>query len=229
MTEDEWLNATDPEPMLEWLWNKPGNRKMRLFAAACCRQVWNRINHPTGRQAVELVEQFAEGKITAEELANARQRHRSSGAWRVQKNAANAVSEACAIGSMDTAALVSAAGAAKYAAHAYTEKPEGGATSYRDPSWRPLWDSARKAQVGLVLDIFGNPFRSVSLDLAWLTSTVKALGQAIYNDRAFEKMPILADSLEDAGCDNQDILSHLRQPGKHCRGCWVVDQVLGKR
>lgn len=228
MTEQEWVNSTDPNPMLEWLWNKPGNRKLRLFAAACCRHVWNRITDPTGRQAIESVEQFAEGKIAAEEMEHARQQHHSSGAWRVQRNAANAVSEACAIGVKDTAALVSAVGAAKYAAHAHTDKLEGGATSYKDPSWRPLWDSARKAQAGLVLDIFGNPFRPVTLDPTWLTTTVKHLAEAIYADRAFERLPILADALEDAGCTNADILNHCREPGVHVRGCWVVDLLLGK-
>ena len=61
------------------------------------------------------------------------------------------------------------------------------------------------------------------------TSTVINLAQAIYDDRAFDRMPILADALEDAGCDNADILAHCRQPGEHFRGCWVVDLVLGKR
>jgi hypothetical protein len=81
----------------------------------------------------------------------------------------------------------------------------------------------------LVRDIFGNPFRPVTLDPAWQTGNVRALAQAIYDDRAFERMPILGDALEDAGCDNADVLSHCRQPGEHARGCWVVDLVLAKQ
>jgi hypothetical protein len=80
----------------------------------------------------------------------------------------------------------------------------------------------------LVRDIFGNPFRPVTLDPSWRTATVTSLGQAIYDQHAFDRMPILADALEDAGCTNQDILAHCRHPGEHCRGCWAVDVILGR-
>jgi hypothetical protein len=80
----------------------------------------------------------------------------------------------------------------------------------------------------LIYDIFGNPFRPVAVDPTWLTSDALALATGIYQDRAFDRLPILADALQDAGCDNDDILNHCRQPGEHVRGCWVVDLVLGK-
>jgi hypothetical protein len=80
----------------------------------------------------------------------------------------------------------------------------------------------------ILRDIFGNPFRPVSLDPSWISSTVTSLAQAIYDDHAFDRMPILADALEDAGCTNQDILAHCRGGGEHVRGCWVVDLLLGK-
>ena len=92
----------------------------------------------------------------------------------------------------------------------------------------PALAAERRQQAGLLLDIFGNPFRPVTLNPAWRTSNVTALAQSIYDDRAFDRLPILADALEDAGCDNADILGHCRQPGEHVRGCWVVDLVLGK-
>ncbi len=76
--------------------------------------------------------------------------------------------------------------------------------------------------------IFGNPFRPVAIAPAWLTSTVVALAKGIYDERAFDRMPILADALQDAGCDGDDILAHCRGPGPHVRGCWAVDLVLGK-
>jgi hypothetical protein len=84
------------------------------------------------------------------------------------------------------------------------------------------------AQPKLVRDIFGNPFRPVTVDSAWLSPTVVSLATRIYDDRAFDRLPILADALEDAGCTNADILNHCRQPGEHVRGCWAVDLVLGK-
>ncbi|MBA4189509.1 MAG: hypothetical protein C0467_16090 [Planctomycetaceae bacterium] len=77
-------------------------------------------------------------------------------------------------------------------------------------------------------EIFGNPFRLVSFDPEWRTSTVLALAQHIYSARDFSVMAILGDALEDAGCENEDVLSHCRGPGQHVRGCWVCDLVLGK-
>ncbi|MBY0459710.1 MAG: hypothetical protein K2V38_20515 [Gemmataceae bacterium] len=78
-------------------------------------------------------------------------------------------------------------------------------------------------------DIFGNPFRPVALDPAWLTSDVLALARGIYDERAFDRMPILADALQDAGCNHDDILAHCRDANQvHVRGCWVIDLVLGK-
>jgi hypothetical protein len=77
-------------------------------------------------------------------------------------------------------------------------------------------------------DIFGNPFRPVNADPVWLTSTVVSLAEGMYAERAFDRLPILADALQDAGCDHPDILSHCRSDSTHVRGCWVVDLILGK-
>jgi hypothetical protein len=98
------------------------------------------------------------------------------------------------------------------------------------------WAAALKANVRLeaeqqallARDIFGNPFRPVTADPAWLTSTVVALARGIDTDRAFDRLPILADALQDAGCDDHDVLSHCRGGGPHVRGCWVVDVLLDK-
>jgi hypothetical protein len=76
--------------------------------------------------------------------------------------------------------------------------------------------------------IVGNPFRPVALDPSWLTTTVVQLACGIYDDRAFDRLPILADALQDAGCDSDSVLSHCRDAGPHARGCWVVDLLLGK-
>ena len=87
------------------------------------------------------------------------------------------------------------------------------------------------AQTELIRDIVGNPFRPVRLKpewLAWNDETAPKIAQAIYEERAFDRLPILADALEDAGCDNADLLAHCREPGEHVRGCWVIDLLLGK-
>jgi hypothetical protein len=70
---------------------------------------------------------------------------------------------------------------------------------------------------------------SVTLDPIWRTLTVVELAQAIERDGTFDRLPILADALEEAGCDNADILNHCRNGGEHVRGCWVVDLLLDRK
>jgi hypothetical protein len=89
--------------------------------------------------------------------------------------------------------------------------------------------SENREQARLVRDIFGNPFRPVSFSQEWRTDTAVSLARTMYDSRDFSAMPILADALQDAGCDSEDILSHCRDAEQaHVRGCWVVDRVLGK-
>src|SRR5262245_19704469 len=88
-----------------------------------------------------------------------------------------------------------------------------------------------REQPPLLRDIAGNPFRPIALEPNWLRqddNTVLKMASILYQERRCADLPILADALEDAGCDNADILSHLRGPGPHVRGCWVVDLLLGK-
>jgi hypothetical protein len=99
------------------------------------------------------------------------------------------------------------------------EFPEFGATA--EEVYRPLRDLLREVDGPA-------PYRSVTADPSWLTSAVVSLAEGIYADRAFDRLPILADALQDAGCDNSDVLEHCRGPGPHVRGYWVVDLVLGK-
>jgi hypothetical protein len=84
----------------------------------------------------------------------------------------------------------------------------------------------------LFRDIFGVFDRALTCDPSWRdwnNGTVVKLAQAIYDDRAFDRLPILADALEDAGCNNAEILEHCRGPGPHVRGCWVIDLLLSKQ
>jgi hypothetical protein len=80
----------------------------------------------------------------------------------------------------------------------------------------------------LIRCVFGNPFRPVVIDSAWRTPKVVTLAQVIYEEKAFDRMSVLGDALEEAGCDNADILAHCRSEAEHVRGCWVVDFILGK-
>ncbi|MBY0526866.1 MAG: hypothetical protein K2R98_25965 [Gemmataceae bacterium] len=92
----------------------------------------------------------------------------------------------------------------------------------------PVFNAESRSQTLLLRDIIGNPFQSVTLNSDHRTNAAVGLAEAIYADRAFDRLPILADALEDAGCTDADILNHCRQPGEHVRGCWVVDLLLGR-
>lgn len=213
MTEAEWLAGKDPEPMLEFLRGKASDRKLRLFACACCERVRNLITR-TGNKAVRAAEQFADGLIDQRQLRDA---------W-------------VAVGRVKSEARTFAC----FAAQGASCSPEYGTLSAAGYAMRAVVahahpadsDRVRQAeqviQTFLLRDVFGNPFRSVSIDPQWLTSTATVLARGMYDSHDFSPMPILADALQDAGCDNADILSHCRGPGPHVRGCWAVDRVPNK-
>ncbi|WP_232069905.1 hypothetical protein [Gemmata massiliana] len=92
-----------------------------------------------------------------------------------------------------------------------------------------LAEQEQRAQADLLRDIFGNPFRSAPFSRSWCSGTAVAIAERMYECRDFSAMPILADALQEAGCDGTDVLNHCRGSGPHARGCWVVDLVLGKK
>lgn len=246
MTEAEWNACTDPQKMLEFLQGKASDRELRLFACACCRRIWHLLTDDRSRKAVEVAERFADGG-TAGELGvsgEAAEQAAEEQTWEpaqdddaqdAKANGAMAARNAAAQQPME-AAWVMTFGPARCeratAVFATCWSAALAATLTRDTTAVPydLYFATEQAEQSRFLhDIFGLlPFCPVTLDHAWLTGTVTSLAQAIYEERAFDRMPILADALEDAGCNQQDVLSHLRGGGEHCRGCWAVDFVLRK-
>jgi hypothetical protein len=231
MTEAEWLTADDPGEMLLYLRGKASRRKYRLFAVACCRRVSHPMLGARNRTAIEVAELHAEGAVAKEVLVDAHEAAEAEwdrsgtvdGIWRgpVGDNpvrwattpegyyspcyhSSNAEEEA-ALGASDCAAGLN--------------------EEYSDE----LYKLERARQVPLLRDLMGNPFRPAAVDPGWLTPTVVQFAQAVYDDRAFERLPVLADALEEAGCDAPDILGHLRGPGPHVRGCWCVDLLTGRQ
>ena len=91
-----------------------------------------------------------------------------------------------------------------------------------------LEPSEKQQHSNIIRDVFGNLFRAVTVQPAWLTPSVVSLAQTIYDVRAFHRMPILGDAIEETGCDRTDILKHCRSETEHVRGCWLVDDLLGK-
>lgn len=281
MTESEWLASDDPQAMLRWLRYETGNgmadgppmsfprltdRKLRLFACACARQVWHLLTDPRSRKAVEVAERFADGEATAEELDAVR-----ATAWDAVVDAATDAAWAAAW----TAVVDAARDAVRDAAWA----------AAGDAAWAAAGGAANLSQAALLRDIVGNPWRPTP-DLwdksapigaygaveglpafyskaPWLTPQVVSLAQAAYDERVVPcgrcggnglvldlndfdtdarteescdrchgtgiiddgtldpiRLAILADALEEAGCDNEPLLRHLRGwwPCRTCDG-----------
>jgi hypothetical protein len=210
MTEVEWLACTDPRPMLEFLRGRTSDRKLRLFACAYCRVVRGTWRLGPG-PAVAVAERYVDGLATDQDLAAERRGVPFPDLYSEWVVAPSAYDGAW----QPVDWLTSARDLMKIDPDALRHFPI--------PA-----DDVVKRSVLLLRDIVGNPFHPVSLDPAWQTPTVLALAQAIYDERAFDRLPILADALEDAGCDDADILNHCREPGEHVRGCWVVELLLGR-
>lgn len=224
MTEAEWLKCVDPIEMDIHLTDlgQLGDRKLRLFGCACVRDVWDDLPGDVLRKAILTCERFVEGLATAAELKTARDladaTYQGIGDI-IADHSAMAITALCNPSPYFPMGEGSQGGIAAVAAEA---------KSNRRTPFHVALKRARKLHCQLFRDIFGNPFRPVAVDPAWRTSTVLALAQGIYDERAFDRMPILADALQDAGCDSKDILTHCRGPGPHVRGCWIIDLVLGK-
>ena len=229
MTEAEWLACADPTPMLEFLRGKASDGKLRLFAVESVRLVSKLLVHPNSRAAVEASERVAEGVSSADILAPI---YRA--AWDIlplEPFSNLQVTVARAAGrTVQEQAYEAAAWTKNEIVELHGEMEEENVTS-EDEKYPVYWIGKAQGEALLAAflrDIFGNPFRWVSIDRTSLTPNVVRLAQAIYDDRAFDRLPMLANALEEAGCTNADILSHCREPGPHVRGCWVVDLLLGK-
>jgi hypothetical protein len=256
MTETEWLASTDVSAQYVFLrdtttlfrtrWQgyrtvprfAVSERKLRLFAVACCRRIQHLISVEAVRAVVEAAEQFAEGRITEEELQAAveasmraweehTQRRAAYGSylWRHEIEAINAIGRAHRTEAAGRSGVSRAAARAWVWAAAVHQNLEG------EDAGRRLIEAEYAHQAGLLRDIVGNPFRPSAVDptwLAWNDHCVARLARGIYEERASERMPLLHDALLDAGCDDEQMLRHCRTPQGHVRGCWVIDLLLGK-
>ena len=216
MTEDRWLQSTHVDAMIDQCLALPvprpfNGRKKRLFACGCFRLLWPSIRCPLVRRAVETAEDYADRRASAGELDQ--QRYPTGGvAINSLDHRLQIAIQSLMISNLNPAFLAWQVRASddpfRYGPNRYSEGcPE---------------------QTELLREILGNPFQRVKCDPSWRTSTATALARQMYDSRDFSAMPILADALQDAGCDNDDILDHCRGIGPHVRGCWVVDLVLGK-
>jgi hypothetical protein len=238
MTEAEWNSCTEPQIMLRLLRysGTASERKLRLFAVACCRRIWHLLPDQECREAVRVAESFAEGKATTEVLREVEGAGASYYDYREDVPQERLAYHAGgAIFQLGQEALASdmVANAASGAV-ACSALDAGGDRRAADVSRHG--ESA--AQCCLLRDIVGNPFRAAHLDLVWLCwsgGLIPKLAQAAYDERRLpegtldnSQLAVLADALEDAGCADAELLAHLRSPAVHVRGCFAVDLLLGR-
>jgi hypothetical protein len=99
---------------------------------------------------------------------------------------------------------------------------------WQSPAVRDAHRAEQQALVALLRCIAGDPFRPPVDASAWRSATVVAIARGIDAERAFDRLPILADAMQDARCEDAEALDHCRGPGPHARGCWVVEWALGR-
>lgn len=242
MTEAEWLTTTNYLAMLiylrgevvqaeqirQWLnceagrlaWGeaeKVSGRKLGLVAIEMCHTWYGLPLDGVSRRFLKAYEEWANHEITWDEV-RMKMPNTPLGVGMLGDYLAFDVSEYVAKDSV----------AELWKNATKEERFVWGCGGPPDPLWQRTHNTIVDGYAPLLREIIGNPFRPISLDASWLMPNVVALAKAIYNDRAFDRMPTLADALHDAGCDSAEILAHLRGPGPHVRGCWSLDLILGK-
>lgn len=244
MTEQEWMRCDVPQLMLESLSCQPSERKSRLLAASWCRCFWHLLENPRTREAVEIAEKYADGfasaaemNITSQRVFDAYVNFRPPNleddrplSWKATSIAIQSTGfltsnredylDQCV---MSTSLALRRVGLIRAECGVAFEG----------------WEAAAELQRVRLLDVLGNPYRTVDFDydlLGWRCDTIPDLAQAIYEERNLPdgtldnaRLAVLVDALEEAGCTNADILDHCRKPGVHVRGCWVIDLLLGKQ
>jgi hypothetical protein len=218
MNEREWLASADPAAMLEAVGGRARERKLRLFAVACCRRLSHHSRNRSQRDLLEVVEGYADGRVEAVGLRKA-----------LNLAAGHGVRISFAVW---------------FTAHPWNFRPTEAAReagnevgkvtkrSAHSKTWETARDAECAAQAALLRDVLGNPFRTPpAIDPAWLAwheGLIASMARRMYEARDFADLPVLADALEEAGCADERLLGHCRSPGPHVRGCWPVDLLLGR-
>lgn len=254
MTETEWLTCDEWRPMVDFLAGKISPRKAMFYLAGGLRCIWNLLFDDTSRAAVEMAERAADGRGTRDEIWLTRYLAESPTfgfqfdqafirLYMSNGNYDSGVKRLLGIGVFTEADILGAdipsdehlgdsatferlLNAAKIAEHClYLNKDN----TFSPCVLRHLSSQSEWPGGWLIREVFENPFRQVAIGsecLSWNGGTVPVLGRRIYDNRAFEYMPILGDALEEAGCEETAILDHCRSRDRHVRGCWVLDLLL---
>jgi hypothetical protein len=241
MTEAEWLACVEPRLMLDHLRSEARDRGLWLFVAAVCRRGSSFFPDEINRTFVAIAEALAEQTASPEDVLAARQ---AAGRWKERFVAEQDFERAALMRDLQDV-LRGGPPRALRAARWAQALPDNLSTLWRgweDARRGPPWPADpqctadgpghRLFQAALLRDLF-NPFgRPSHIDpvwSAWHDGLLPKLAQTIHEERAFDRLPILADALEDAGCADRALLDHLRGPAPHVRGCWALGLILDKR
>ena len=247
MTNQEWRRCKDPVKMILGLKGVASERKGILYLCGGCRSIWDLFFDDRSRIAVEVAERYADGLATPEALSRANYEAEcptfgfefEPNVWRAWEEFRDAVPEG--VWSLVTMGVLSEEQlsedepevdlvvrdrllAAASLAYAASSPPSFDSDWYHRYILRVDWPGD-----WLLRCVFGRPFLPAApFDPEWASPIAVSLAEGIYSEKAFDRMPIFGDALEEAGCVNDDILKHCRQEKPHVRGCWVVDLLLGK-
>jgi hypothetical protein len=236
MTEQDWIECQHPQRMLEFVQSKTSDRKLRLFACACCRHIWHLLTDERSRRAVVVAESHIEGVVSRNQLRAAR--HEASQARKDAHAARMSVHHF--IPELFTHTAIAAFFSACNQTDCVEMSRAVAATCCLIGRYEESGFSGRAeieaALCAILRELLGTVlFRSVPIAVALLPPAVLALAQAAYDERLLPsgyldnaRLAVLADALEDAGSMDAELLEHLRGPGPHVRGCYAVDWILGK-
>ncbi len=236
MTEAEWLACEDPHFMVEFLGGKVSERKRRLLAVACCRRIWQLLPDGWTRRAVELAELFADDLADQKALDQACAKAWKLAAQNIVVDAGEDDGSLFGSGKVDPAYAAAALAAERVSGNVFVNVASAVAqvavSTGEARSKEDAYAAEYKCQAALIREMFANPFRPVQFDRAYLegySPLVPQLAQAIYREHRFDALPSLGETLKEAGCQNEQILGHCYKRGEHVRGCWLLDEILGKR
>lgn len=220
MTARRWPRSTDPHEMLSYLGQQASDRKLRLYLCVCCRRISHLAWGERIPQLLQILEGVADGLVKAKEWKRAIRE-----CYRASQSPANHA-QSCLLGAIRYALM-------SPVDRAFVNLGEFAASAFGYGEGTVIdWNAKARElreQSAILREIFGNPFYPVAFKSEWRTKDVMLLAKGTYEEPAFDRMPILADALQDAGCDSDDLLSHLRDTtAAHVRGCWALDLVLGK-
>ena len=245
MTESDWLSTDSPLRMFRYVRARLSARKLQLLACGCCR-LFDGMFSDDQRQALAAVERHVDGLAEQDEYVAACAQFGRDHMGHLVPTPTGAVS--VSTGVSPTAALAFALQSvistpADDGLHRVLDWAAATASRSVGPGQhRTATQSANRNMCEVFREIVGNPFlERATAGPEWsaaggraapwmlrVSETARGIARGVQAEQAFDRLPILADALEDDGCADAELLSHLRYHSHHLRGCWAVDLVLGK-